>query len=200
MSRTPDIALCIGHSRRNDSGAVSTGGVSEWSYNSQLAPMIDCVLHAYGWNAIVIDRYDASGYSAAMSWLAAELRERNVRAALELHFNSSDNSAARGHEWLCWHTSSGGFALAEALNQSFRGSVSGLPARGVKKRSSGNGSAFLRGTHCPAVIGEPFFGSNANDWGIAQDMNKMAQAYALGIHSYLSSMSVEPGQRQAACG
>ena len=34
------IAICVGHSRPNDSGAASVTGVTEWDYNSQLADMI----------------------------------------------------------------------------------------------------------------------------------------------------------------
>lgn len=198
---TTDIAICVGHSRPGDSGAVSTGGTSEWDYNSQLAPMIDCRLHAFGWSAIVIDQYQGSNYSDAMTWLAAELRERDVRAAVELHFNAA-GAAARGHEWLYWHTSTNGSALADALDDAFRAHVSGLTARGTRARTAGQrGTAFLRLTPCPAVIGEPFFGSNADDWAVAENQDRIAQAYANGIHSWLSGMSVEPGRPQAAsCG
>lgn len=197
----PHIALCVGHSRRGDSGAVSTGGVSEWTYNSELAPMIECRLYAYGWSSVVIDRYEAGSYSSAMVWVADELRERGVQAAVELHFNSSSRASSTGHEWLCWHSSTNGLALARALDQAFRAHVPGIPARGVQRRTAGQrGTGFLRRTPCPAVIGEPFFGSSANDWAVAQDKDRIANAYALGIHGWLSNMSVGSGTPRAACG
>jgi len=45
---------------------------------------------------------------------------------------------------------------------------------------------FLRGTHCPAVICEPFFGSNPGDWQTAKDKKtNIARAIAEGILEYL---------------
>ena len=118
-----------------------------------------------------------------MRWLKTELEEHQARAALELHFNSSSNARARGHEW--FHNDTGkGFATA--LEQAFKSSIAEIPARGTTNRhSSGNGSRFLGGAPCPAVIGEPFFGSNEDDWKVGEDMERIAAAYAAGIISWL---------------
>jgi N-acetylmuramoyl-L-alanine amidase len=59
--------------------------------------------------------------------------------------------------------------------------------RGIKgKGPRDRGSYFLRKTHCPAVITEPFFGSNQQewaDWGDAQE--RLAQIYAAGIRAFV---------------
>ena len=42
------VAICVGHSRhingKRDGGAVSVGGVSEWTFNLDLAQEIDRIL------------------------------------------------------------------------------------------------------------------------------------------------------------
>lgn len=186
-----DIALCVGHSRLGDSGATSSDGTNEWDYNSKLAKVISRKLVALKHSTVVIDKYDGSGYSAAIRWLSADLRKRGAKVAVELHFNAA-GSGATGHEWLCWHSSKGGYSMAQSLDQAFQSCVSEIKSRGVKTRTaSDRGSLFLRLTPCPAVIGEPFFGSNPNDWAIGKDMEKIGHAYAVGIHGWLGNMSVD---------
>jgi N-acetylmuramoyl-L-alanine amidase len=185
---TPDIVICVGHSRSGDDGAVSRGKVSEWDYNSTLAPMITWRLEAAGWKTMIIDKYEGGGYGAAMRWLTEELKERKAKAALELHFNSSDKPTSNGHEW--FHNNDGD-KLATALKQSFQASLAGLKARGIFNRhNSGHGSQFLRGVNGPAVIGEPFFGSNEGDWKIGEEKDKIAAAYANGIITWLVASKV----------
>lgn len=64
----------------------------------------------------------------------------------------------------------------------------GIPARGTKPRTSADrGGEFLRLTHCPAVICEPFFGDNAADWRVAVDRKgDMADAIAQGISNFIT--------------
>jgi N-acetylmuramoyl-L-alanine amidase len=151
------IAICVGHSRPNDSGAASVTGVTEWDYNSQLADMIS-------------DR---------------TLRNDGVEAAIELHFNAATPSAT-GHEWLYWNTSEKGRLFARALRDSFEDCFPQLRSRGIRPRKKGSrGAGFLRLTHCPATIAEPFFGSNEEDWELAlKNMEGMATAMAAGIELY----------------
>lgn len=184
---TPHIAICVGHSRPDDNGAVSSGGQSEWEYNSRLATAIVGWLDGCGCTTVIIDAYEGGNYVDAITWLVDELETRQVDAAIELHFNSYSDEAARGHEWLYWHESEAGLALAQALDRSFRSSVSEIPAREVKGLSEGNGSFFLGSTHCPSVIGEPFFGSSPADWEIATNVERIAQAYAAGIREWVTS-------------
>lgn len=159
------IALCVGHSRPGDSGAESVGGVSEHAFNSRIAAKVASTLTASGMACTVVTAYQGSGYTSAMKWLAEKLRTCKATVALELHFNASDNAAASGHEWLHWHASSQGRALATAIEARMVQAFPMLPRRGVKGiGSKDRGGEFARLTPCPAVLCEPFFGSNKSDW------------------------------------
>jgi N-acetylmuramoyl-L-alanine amidase len=123
-----------------------------------------------------------------MQWLAAHLAERGADAAIELHFNSAGESA-RGHEWLYWKTSKSGKRLADSLDYEMRLQFPPVihPARGIKPRNSlDRGAEFLRRPHCPAIIAEPFFGSNAEDWKLATlHKDKVAIAIANGLAEWV---------------
>lgn len=184
------IAICVGHSRPNDGGAVSVAGVSEWAYNNGLADRIrDKLAHNNADLAVEIFRaYQGDSYPAAMAWLRDKLKCSGAQAAIELHFNSSDDIKARGHEWLYCNGSIRGFALAKKMHDMLNGILPGIPSRGVKPlNNSARGGLFVTKTHCPAVICEPFFGSNALDWRIAFDnMDFIAASIAGGITAYLA--------------
>jgi len=186
------IALCIGHSRmigtRRDGGAVSVGGISEWTYNLDLAGRIQSRLSQYNVRSMIVSHYQGAGYSSAMRWLAGHLKEAGATAAIELHFNSA-GPTARGHEWLYWHSSPRSRLLAEELDTAMSMQIPPdiLPTRGPKPRNSkSRGAEFLRLTHCPAIITEPFFGSNETDWRLAAtQQSKFANAIANGIDEWI---------------
>ena len=185
------VAICIGHSRsvrgRIEGGAVSVSNESEWSYNRQLGEMIADELGKRAIDTVEISRYNGVGYRASQRWLAKTLKDSNATIAIELHFNYSRDPAANGHEWLYWSTSKNGKSLASSIHDNMCLIVPGIKSRGVKPRFSGDRAAeFLRGTHCPAVICEPGFGSNSKDWGImVSKKNEIARAIAHGIMDYL---------------
>jgi N-acetylmuramoyl-L-alanine amidase len=186
------VALCVGHSRhingRRDGGAVSAGGVQEWEFNRDLAFEIERILREKGVQAFVLDDYRGSGYTDSMRWVASELRARKATVALELHFNAA-NGTARGHEWLYWGHSKRGKALADALRGAYAEAFPSAVSRGSKPRVSGDrGGEFLKLTHCPAVIAEPFFGDNPQEWQIAASgLTAIAEAMAEGLMDYLTN-------------
>lgn len=61
-----------------------------------------------------------------------------------------------------------------------------MKSRGAKPRASRQrGSYFLKKTPCVAVIGEPFFGSNCEEWQmINNNRGKLAGVYARAINKY----------------
>ena len=177
------IAICVGHSRPNDSGAASVAGVSEWDYNSELAEMVGSKLKL---PYKVYSVYKGTGYVTAMRWLARKLKEDNVDTAVELHFNAATPKAT-GHEWLYWHTSEKGRLLSRALRDSFEDSFPMFKSRGIKGRKKGDrGAYFLRATSMPACIAEPFFGTCASpDWDLATNNKQgIATAIAEGLSLY----------------
>ena len=176
------IAICVGHSRPNDSGAASVTGVTEWDYNSQLADMIgDRMNSPYR----IYSSYEGSNYWSSMRWLAKKLKADSIGSAIELHFNAATPKAT-GHEWLYWHTSEKGRLFARALRDSFEDCFPQLRSRGIKAKQKGSrGAGFLRLTHCQATIAEPFFGSNNEDWELAlKNMEGIATSIAGGIELY----------------
>lgn len=180
------IAVCVGHSRDRDKGAVSVGGVSEWDFNSHVAMLTANELGKRGHDAIVVSHYEGRGYSAAMDWLGEHLKGHGVTLAIELHFNSASSSAA-GFEYLYWHKSTNGKRLAESLNaaQDLHGHSS--PNRGAKPLSGDRGSGFVSETSCVSCICEPFFGSNPGDWSYwSHKARELALINADGITNYLT--------------
>lgn len=185
------VAICIGHSRnvkgRVEGGAVSIGNESEWSYNRQLAEMIVDELGKRAIDTVELSKYNGEGYGSAQRWLASTLKDYGATVAIELHFNSSDDPKANGHEWLYWHNSKNGGVLAKSISDNMRSLVAGIKHRGIKPRFQGDrGSEFLQKTHCPAVICEVGFGSNTSDWGVMTEKKQdIAKAIANGIIDYL---------------
>jgi len=160
------IALCVGHSRQGDSGASSVTGVSEWDYNCDLAQRISEKIQQ---DVRVYNTYEGNGYTSSMRWLAKRLKDDGAKFAIELHFNAATPSAT-GHEWLYWHTSEKGRLLARSLRDSMEDSFPQFRSRGIKERKKGSrGASFLRLTHCPACIAEPFFGTSEDDWQLATE-------------------------------
>ena len=176
------IGICVGHSRRGDSGAESVGGVDEWTYNAEVARELDIALERRGIDAVIIDDYQRGSYGAGIARCAEMLRESACTHAIELHFNSAGPTAT-GHEWLYWATSRNGKRFADIIERAFSIAFPTHRRRGIKPKSRGSrGSTFLRRTHCPAIIAEPFFGSNSNDWNVfGNAQREVARAIASGI-------------------
>lgn len=162
------IAICIGHSRkikgRYDGGAYSPWlNINERDFNLQVASQLSNHLTQNGIPCRVISDYKGNGYGSAMADVANQVEDIHASIALELHFNSAQPSA-NGHEWLYWHSSSKGKALSEAFNAQFSKDHPNIKSRGFKAiTAQDRGGAFLRNTHCPSLILEPFFGSSQSD-------------------------------------
>lgn len=185
------VAVCVGHSRKinghTEGGATSVDGTREWEYNRDLAFKVCHHLRDLGVDCFMEDEYHGIGYTDSMRWLASYLKGRGVKLAVELHFNAA-TGGARGHEWLYWGNSGNSQRLAESINGEFQAAFPEMKSRGAKPKTAGDrGAEFLRLTHCPAVICEPFFGDNTDDWVIAIERKAdIAKSIAAGIHKYLT--------------
>lgn len=181
------IAICVGHSR-GDGGAVSCGGMNEWHYNLRLARDIREMLTTAKRDSVIIDRYAQSGYTRAMTLLANSLASQGVTVAVELHFNSAETAKATGHEWLHWSKSVPGRALAQSLQAAMVAAFPEQKSRGLVgiATEKDRGGSFLKRVACPAVICEPFFGSNPTDWAIFELRREvLAAVIADGILTWL---------------
>ena len=180
------IAICVGHSRPGDTGAVSAGGISERAYNNGLAKVLKAQLEDAGHECAVIDTYLGNDYTTAMRWLGRKLTTIKATAAIELHFSAGD-ADANGHEWLHWHDSQNGRLLARALERNMARMFPTAKKRGcVSRYPRDRGGEFLRATPCPAVICEPFFGTNEAEWHrYSPDRGKLAAALCAGISDWI---------------
>lgn len=105
------IGLAVGHSRKGDEGAMTAResgySISEFMFNSDLVRRVAKGLRV---DYVIYDDYKEPDYVGAMEYLADKLKEDEVDAVIEFHFNSATPTAT-GHEWLYWHTSKGGVNL-----------------------------------------------------------------------------------------
>lgn len=181
------IALCIGHSRtingRYDGGAFSPFlKKNERDFNLEVAALVVRSLDRMGENCRIISDYKGTGYSAAMRDAASQVKDIHASFAVEMHFNASSPSA-HGHEWLYWHASANGKKLAQVFHDSFAEDFPGIKSRGLKPLSAGSrGSEFVKLTHCPAILVEPFFGSNESDCSQITP-TRVAESYSKAILS-----------------
>lgn len=182
------IAICVGHSRSGDKGAVNTDCVTEWSFNKPIAERAAELIREAGHDAKVWSEYGGSGYSSAMSWIAEKIREYGADAAVELHFNSAGPNA-EGYEFLHWHRSGRSARLASCFHFSFKKFFPTRKSRGIKQITGGDrGSAFLQRTPCPAVILEPYFGSSVEETAFfSSRREELAKSYADAILNWLTS-------------
>jgi N-acetylmuramoyl-L-alanine amidase len=183
------IALCIGHSRkingRYDGGAYSPFlEKNERNFNLEVAAIVVAILDRMGEDCRVISDYEGVGYSAAMRDVAKQVKDIHASLAVELHFNASSPSA-NGHEWLHWHASPNGKKLAQVFHDSFTEDFPSIKSRGLKPLTVGSrGSEFVRLTHCPAILVEPFFGTNEKDCSQIT-ATRVAESYAKAILKFL---------------
>lgn len=187
------IAICIGHSRkingRYDGGAYSpTLKINERDFNLKVASELQEMLFLNGVKSVIIDDYQGNGYGSAMANVAADVKAKGATVAVELHFNSASPSAS-GNEWLYWSTSKNGQRLADCFNRSFNTAFPMSKERGMKPITpSDRGGAFLRNTHCPSIITEPFFGSNYRDsltFATDSGAMKLARSYCIALLEFL---------------
>lgn len=180
------VAICVGHSRIGDKGAISVGGVTEWDYNKKVADALQTQLRHQGITSVVFDDYPSDSYSGAMNWLARGIRKEKCDLAIELHFNSYAKDSASGYEYLYFEGSKNGKRLANCFLKSHGESFTEQTSRGVKSTDTvQRGAAFLRRVPPPAVICEPFFGSSPTDWTIFEYKGLLlAGAYARAIVEY----------------
>lgn len=168
------IAIVIGHNARARGAIRVTDGVAEWDFNRRLAAAI--LDHAPG-------RYRIFHRPAGLSY-TAEVREAYAAvdawapaASVELHFNAAGDPRATGTETLTSGTA-GSVRLADQMQHHIVRAL-GLRDRGLKTlgRKDRGGESLWAG-RAPAVLIEPYFGSNAGDCAAA-DRNFVALAAAI---------------------
>lgn len=146
-------ALCIGHNSNNQGAYSLYLQESEWMYNSSIAIRMKDVADIYY-------REDAGGYTNEIIRLAKQVNKQPYDLAIEMHFNAAIPSA-HGCEALYYSGSKKGEEYAQLFCEIITRNY-GTRNRGAKQISTPQerGYGFLHNIDAPAIILEPFFGSN----------------------------------------
>ena len=172
----PWLAIVVGHNRVAQGAIRVLDRETEWRYNQDLAERI---------RDLDPDRVRIFFRPPGRGGVRACYREVDAWGAdlsVELHFNAVRNRTVSGTETLTSGTD-GSRRLAAAI-QGRMVSVLGLPDRGckvrtpwAKRRIDRRGSTSLFAGRAPAVLVEPFFGSNPDDCRRADDrLDALARA------------------------
>lgn len=180
------IALCIGHNAHAQ-GAVRAlpPRDSEYRWNGRLAKMI----RQLDPDQVGIFRRvyaGPGGYGAEVRKVTAQADEWGCDVMAELHFNGAYDSSATGTE--TFYLSEAGRRIAEKVQKAVVAAL-GLRDRGIKLRDSGDGAGFLRAGRAPAVILEPFFGTNVSD---CRRVDERLGALAMALFTSLGGVATSP--------
>lgn len=149
------VAVVIGH-HPDAPGAVMDVGdesVSEYEFWKPFARELVLTIRQRGVEAVVVERPNHDPDQA----LADRVSGTGADLAIELHFNSASRTAW-GTEMIHYPGSVDGNRLARTLQENVTSAL-GTKDRGLLQRRW----PFVELTTMPAVICEPFFGSNESD-------------------------------------
>lgn len=165
------VLIVIGHTIGADKGAYSeTLKSTEFEYNKKVADLI-CNADIY--------THKQQDYANRIKDLNTFLKSKNYKLVIELHFNSFSSSSANGYEILCYAGSNKGEYYAKELVKMFEKEYPNQTKRAsngilfVEKRSE-RGGGFLMGINPPAILVEPFFGSNEKEAIVFSDIKRYA--------------------------
>jgi N-acetylmuramoyl-L-alanine amidase len=175
------IGIVIGHNRSAQGAVRVTDGVSEFTWNSELAELIR--LGAPD-EVMIFSRKPVGFYSREIDDVYRRVTAAGVSCSVELHFNSVASPRAEGCLTLSSGTE-GSLALARAVHYRMLAVMEneddGVQVRGPRAR----GGRSLHAGRPPAIMTEPYFGSNARSCGVAQaHMDELAEAIFEGAREF----------------
>ena len=184
-----NVAVVIGHTM-NRPGANSYNNFieREWYFNKSV--MLEMmVLEQFDICYDVYMHYE-DDYVERIEQLVDRMEEygRKYDLVIEMHYNSSSNEEAGGCECLFYHTNEDTKRFSEIFckNISEQFHVRNRGARPIKRKAQ-RGGRFIIETPYPAVILEPFFGSNKLEvLGFFLNQDKLAKSYHETICEYFN--------------
>lgn len=164
------IAFVVGH-HENGKGAKSSHlGVSEWDFYKEVAYLLTSDVDIYFHNPL------NRSYTSRIKETANKLNKRNYKLVIEAHFNAA-TPAANGVETLYYFESKIGKQYAQ-LFSTVVNQWTGIKMRnrGLKALTNKNDRGFASVFYpkAPAILIEPFFGSNKTDCELIEGAEKMA--------------------------
>lgn len=152
------IGIVIGHNERAQGAVRATDGTSEYVWNGRLAEMIRAL------NPDQVRIFRRKSQPNEIRACYAEVDAWGADVTCELHFNAAAAPSATGTETL--YATNAGKAVAERVQAAMVKAL-GLRDRGLLERKTGNGATSLLAGRAPAVLIEPYFGSNPADCRVA---------------------------------
>jgi N-acetylmuramoyl-L-alanine amidase len=165
-------AIVIGHKSSSPGASHENSGLTEFTFNEQLAIDIEKRVED-----VKIQRV----YRRTYNTLPGDINELAPDIIVSLHCNAF-NKKASGTEVLYYHRSKKGKILAEILQTKLVAALT-LPDRGIKSRTvEDRGGYLLKNTNAPCLIAEPFFIDNNNDLKVMTEHREaLVDAYASAI-------------------
>jgi N-acetylmuramoyl-L-alanine amidase len=165
------IAILTGHAP-DSKGDYSKWLPSEFDYNTQVAEELKKINSSL-YTVYTHDSY-LGGYYAMEKRTADTINKDSFDLTLELHYNSA-SPLAHGTECCYWFASKKGKEYAQKISEEISQRLD-TTNRGIKALYNKNdrGYWFTYLMKAPAVIVEPFFGSNEFDALKFQDPKKYA--------------------------
>lgn len=181
------IAIVVGHTPKGDQGAYSPHlQKSEQPFNLGVAAN---ALKELAPNTYDVYTHTIQGYYERQKALATLLNGKAYDLVIELHFNAA-SPLANGTECLYWFASKKGKEYAQAISAGIAKEY-GTTIRGdkgaralVNKEDRGYWFTYL--PKAPAVIVEPFFGSNEEALKFKDE-----KRYACVLHNILMGLNYE---------
>lgn len=175
------VAIVVGHNAQSQGAVRVTDKRTEFDWNGQLADMIRLRDPD---NVRVFNRVSGNGYSAEIDRVYADADAWGADCTVELHFNGSANPTVGGCEMLS-SGSKGSLELSRSM-QTRCLAVMGNSDRRVKVvGKSDRGGRSLFAGRSPAVLIEPYFGSNVKECHTAETrMGDLAEAIYLAAVSW----------------
>lgn len=176
------IAIVVGHNSAAQGAVRVTDGRTEFDWNSDLAELIkDHNPYAVG----IFYRKRGGGYSREIDRVYAETDAWGADCTIELHFNGSANKRSTGCLMLSSGTS-GSMKLSGIMQERCLAVMGneddGVQARGRRDRG---GRSLWQGK-APAVLIEPYFGSNPHFCAVAEThKDELAEAIYRGAVEFL---------------
>ena len=175
------IAVVVGHnSRHQGAQAISPIDRSEYEFNSELAQLMLARSNDYAIEMRVFYREFQNSYTREILKVYTQVDAWGADYSTELHFNSAVFTASGSEVFSSGSQKSLQFAtytqneIVQLFNRK------GKTNRGVKIRKKGSrGYLSLVSGKAPAILVEPFFGSNRADVRLMQTLGseKLAMAY-----------------------
>ncbi len=180
------LAIIVGHNPVKQGAQKVDTNATEFDFNERLSHQLQGKESTFGLETKVFLRKPGMGYSKEIREVYDRVNMWDADASIELHFNASNNPAAHGSEVLTSGTPLSG-VLGHAVNASICNAFH-LRDRGIHTVApEERGGKSLVSGRCPAILIEPFFGSNVNDCRKISNLESLADAILAGAAEALKS-------------